>query len=100
VEKGGTAMSDSPHQPHWSIEVYHVLDHERQQRILEAFRDIGRADVTALGSQNGHDWYVTVETSTGGDKFFARSTICAIDRHATRAYSYKSAQLSGPLPAS
>ena len=93
-------MSDSPHQPRWSIEVYHVMDHERQQRILEAFRDIGRADVTALGSQSGHDWFVIVETSSGNDKFLARSTIRTIDMHATRAYAYKNHQLTGPLPAS
>ncbi len=93
-------MSDSPHHPHWSIEVYQVLDQGRQQHILEAFRDIGRADVTALGSQRGHAWFVIVETRSGNDKNFARSTIATIDRHATRAYSYKNSHLTGTLPAS
>ncbi len=88
------------HQRRWSIEIHHVLNHHRQQCILKAFRDIGRAEVTALGSQSGGDWFVVVETSTVEDRFFARSTISAIDEHATRAYSYKAPQLTGPIPAS
>jgi hypothetical protein len=92
-------MTDTQ-QRRWSIEIYHVLDHDRQQRILEAFRDIGRAEVTALGSQSGRDWFVVVETSTVEDRFFVRSTISAIDEHATRAYTYRAPQLSGPIPAS
>jgi len=87
-------------QRRWSIEIFHVLNHDRQQRILQAFRDIGRAEVTALGSQSGRDWFVVVETSTVEDRFFVRSTIAAIDEHATRAYSHKAPQLSGPIPAS
>lgn len=89
--------SHSPRQ--WSVEVHHVLDHDRQQRILEAFRDIGRPDVTALGTRNGGHFFVVVETSTVEDKFSARTTITAIDPHATRAYTFKAPQVAGPMPA-
>lgn len=88
------------HQRRWSIEIYHVPNHHRQQSILEAFRDIGPAEVAALGSQSGGDWFVVVETSTVEDRFFVRSTISAIDEHATRAYSYNAPQLTGRIPAS
>jgi hypothetical protein len=93
-------MSEMSEQRHWSVEIFRVLDHDRQQRVLQAFRDIGQPDVTALGTQRGRDWFVVVETSSWEDGFFARSTISAIDVHSTRAYSFKAADVLGPLPAS
>ncbi len=92
-------MHESPSQRRWSIEIHSVLDRHRQQRILEAFRDIGRPDVTALGTRSGNQIFVVVETSTVDDRFFARTTISTIDPHATRAYSFKAPQLTGPMPA-
>jgi hypothetical protein len=93
-------MSEMSEQRQWSVEIFHVLDHDRQQRILEAFRDISRADVTALGTQSGRDWFVVVETGSWDDRFFARNTIAAIDAHATRAYSFQPPPVLGPMPAS
>jgi hypothetical protein len=37
----------------WSVEIYHVMNRERQQRILEAFRDIAHPDVSVLKTQSG-----------------------------------------------
>jgi hypothetical protein len=92
-------MSEMSDQRRWSVEIFHVLDHDRQQRVLEAFRDIGRDDVAALGTQSGRDWFVVVETSSWEDRFFARSTISAIDVHATRTYTFKAPDVVGPMPA-
>jgi hypothetical protein len=95
-------MFEEPRKQRWSVEVYYVLDGDRQQRILEAFRDSSaREEITALGTQSGRDWLVVVETGSVEDRFFARNTIKAIDVHATRSYSFKPSQLVGPmLPAS
>jgi hypothetical protein len=92
-------MSEMSEQRRWSVEIFHVSGHDRQQRILEAFRDIGRTEVTALGTQSGRDWFVIVETCTWDDIFFVRNTVSTIDVHATRAYSYKSPSVLGPMPA-
>jgi hypothetical protein len=82
-------MSEMSEQRLWSVEIFHVMNHDRQQRILEAFRDIGRTEVTALGTQSGRDWFVIVETCSWEDKFLARNTISVIDPHSTRPYSFK-----------
>jgi hypothetical protein len=83
----------------WSVEIYEVLDLDHQQRILEVFLEIGRPHVLALGTQSGRNWFVIVEVSTVADRMFARRTIAAIDAHATRTFSSKGTQLSGPMPA-
>jgi hypothetical protein len=94
-------MFEAPTKRRWSVEVYYVLDRDRQQRILEAFRDSTREEITALGTQSGRDWFVVVETGSVEDRFFARNTIKSIDVHATRSYSFKPSQVLGPmLPAS
>jgi hypothetical protein len=87
-------------QQRWSVEIFHVFDHDRQQRILEVFRDIGRPHVTALGTQSGPDWFVVVETSSWEDRFFARNIISAIDAHSTQTYSFGAPDVVGPMPAS
>ena len=84
----------------WAVEIYEVSDHDHQQRILEAFLEIARPHVIALGTQSGRRSYVIVEISSGADKIFTRCTISAIDTHATRTYSSKVPRpASGPLPA-
>lgn len=92
-------MTELPPQRHWCVEIHHVRNQDRQQRVLEAFRDIARAGVTALGSQCGDQWFVVVETGTVEDRFLARDTISAVDPHATRAYSFKAPSIPGPMPA-
>ena len=94
-------MSSMSEQRRWSVEIYRVLDHDRQQRILEAFRDMARAEVTALGTQSARDWFVVVETCSWDDRLLARSTVAAIDVHAARAYSFRPpARVLRPSPAS
>ncbi len=92
-------MTASPSERRWSVEIHHVSSHDRQQRILEAFRDIARPEVTALGSQNSDSHFMVVETSTTEDRAFARTTISVIDAHASRTYSFKPSAHSGPMPA-
>jgi hypothetical protein len=93
-------MSGTSEQERWSVEIYQVLNHDRQQRVLEAVRDLARADVKALGTQRGRDWFVVVETSSWDGEYVARSAIAAIDAHAARRYSFKSPRVLRPLPAS
>ena len=83
----------------WSVEIYEVSDHDHQQRILEAFLEIARPQVVALGTQSGRRSYVIVEVASGADKIFTRCTISAIDSQATRTYSSKVTPAPGPLPA-
>ncbi len=92
-------MAVQTHKARWSVEIYEVTDHDHQQRILEAFLEIGRPHVLALGTQSGRRSYVIVEVASGSDKIFTRCTISAIDAHATRTYSSKMSPASGPLPA-
>jgi len=84
----------------WSVEIYQVLDHDHQQRILKVFRELARPTGVALGTQHGHYWYVIVEVSSSADRVFVSRTIHAIDKHAARTYSSGRPQLAGPLPAS
>ena len=93
-------MSGTSEHEDWSVEIYQVLNHDRQQRVLEAFRDLARADVKALGTQRGRDWFVVVETGSWDGEFVARSAIAGIDVHAARRYSFTTPRVLGPLPAS
>lgn len=87
----------SEHSPGWSVEIYEIVDHDHQQRILEVFLEIGQPNVVALGTQSGHRSYVVVEVSSGAESAFARRTITAIDSHATRTYSSKVSPVTGPM---
>jgi len=79
------AMPEQVRQHPWSIEIYQVLDHDHQQRILEAFLEIEWPNVVALGTHHADDWFVIVEARSTTDGVFARRTIHAIDRLASRA---------------
>ena len=81
----------------WSVEIYEVVDHDHQQRILEVFLEIGQPHVVALGTQSGRRSYVIVEVSSSAERTFARRTITAIDAHATRTYSSRVSPVSGPM---
>jgi hypothetical protein len=93
-------VAEEPSQHPWAVEIYQVLDHDHQQRILKVFSEIAHPNVIALGTQSGRDWYVIVEVASIGDRTFASRTIHAVDRHAARTYSSGRPQLAGPLPAS
>lgn len=93
-------MAEPTPQRPWSIEIYHVRDHDHQQRILKVIREIGQPSVIALGIQSGPDSFVIVEVSSPSDRSFAQRTIQAIDSQAARTYSSGRPQLAGPLPAS
>jgi hypothetical protein len=92
------AEQASPHS--WSVEIYQTLDRDRQQRILEVFRDIERPKVTALGTQSENHWFVIVEVRSIEDRTFASRTIRVIDPRAARTYSSGRPQLAGSLPPS
>jgi hypothetical protein len=94
------AVAELTSQQPWSIEIYRVIDHDHQQRILKVIREIGQPSVVALGTQSGPDSFVIVEVSSLSDRAFAHRTIRAIDSHAARTYSSGRPQLAGPLPAS
>ncbi len=79
------AMPEQARRRPWSIEIYQVLDHDHQQRILEAFLEIEWPNVVALGTHGADDWFVIVGARSVTDGAFARRTINAIDRHAARA---------------
>jgi hypothetical protein len=96
---GVAKMSHTPESKRWSVEIYHVMNRDRQQRILEVFRDIAHVDVTVLGTQSGRGHFVVVETSSWDDRFFARTTIASIDVHAARTYTFKAPTVLGPMPA-
>ena len=83
----------------WSIEIYHVLDHDRQQRILEVFREVERPKVVALGTQSEHDWFVIVEVRSIEDRVFASRTIRVLDPRAARTYSSGHRQVAESSPA-
>jgi hypothetical protein len=93
----GAAVSVQSQQGRWSVEIYQVCDHDHQQLILEAFLEIARSDVVALGTQNGDHWFVVAEVSSVADKNYVRRTVKAIDEFATRTYSSTPPQFSGPL---
>jgi hypothetical protein len=81
-------MADSFEDRTWSVDVYRVTDLDHQQRILRAFHDAARTDVTTLGTQNGSAWFVITETSSSDDRRWSRRTITALDTNAFRAYSF------------
>ena len=90
-------MSTAPHRIRWFVETFQVLDEDRQQRVLEAFRDHAREHVVALGLQRGWNWFVVVESRTELDKVFARSTVRTIDVHSVRVISHRpTSPLIGP----
>jgi hypothetical protein len=91
-------MSD-PEQRHWTVEIFRVANQDRQQVILTAFRAVERADVNALGTQSGNDWFVVVETSSPEDRFLVRTIISTMDSQSTRAYSFRASRVLGPMPA-
>jgi hypothetical protein len=93
------AMPPQPQKSRWSVEIYEVVDHDHQQRILEVFLEIARPQVVALGTHSGRNAYVIVEVSSAADRIFARRTISAIDTHARRMYTSSRTGVSGPLPA-
>ena len=93
-------MSEQASQRSWSIEIYQVLDQDRQQRILEVFREVERSKVTALGTQSEHGWFVIVEVGSIDDRIFASRTVRVLDPRAALTYSSGRRQTAGSLPAS
>ena len=84
----------------WVVEIFEVLDHHHQQQVLELFRDIGRPDVSVLGTQDDRGWFIVVETSTSFDRIFARHIVMKVDPHATSTYLSKPPKMLGPTSVS
>ena len=93
-------MSEQTSQRPWSVEIYQVMDHDHQQRILKAFRELEYSSVGALGTQSGRDWFVVVKVCSIGDRIFVHKCIHAIDANAARTYSSGRPQQAGPISAS
>lgn len=90
-------MFNAPKSPQWSVDVYRVTDHECQQRVLATFLSAGRPAVTALGTQNGAEWFVAIETHSADDRRWSRRTVTALDAKAVTSYSTGQSPLSGPV---
>ena len=90
-------MFTTPKPPHWSVDVYRVSDSESQQRVLAAFLAEGRPFVTALGTQNGAEWFVAIETHSEDDRHWSRRTVTALDARSFTSYSFRHRPMSGPV---
>lgn len=69
----------------WSILIYRVSSQERQQRILQAFYDIDRPGVLALGTGAANDPHVVVETPSLSAETSCKRVILMIDPAAVNA---------------
>lgn len=90
-------MVKSPKSPQWSVDVYRVTDGDSQQSVLTAFLIAGRPAVTALGTQNGPEWFVMIETQSPEDRRWSRRTLKAVDARAFRSYTFGQPPLMGPV---
>ena len=90
-------MFTTPKPPQWSVDVYRVTDHACQQRVLATFLTSGRPAVTALGTQNGAEWFVAIETHSVDDRRWSRRTVMALDAKAVKSYSTGQPPLTGPV---
>ncbi len=77
-----------PEHHRWSVDVFHVRDHEHQQIILDTLLRAER-DLTALGTMTGHYEFVIVETCSVADRVFVWQTVRACDASARKSYSFR-----------
>lgn len=71
----------------WALSVFRVEDHAAQQRVLQALRGLGRADLTAMGTQRGDETFVVIDWDSLSDGGYAKQVVMAVDRHATVTYA-------------
>ena len=73
----------------WALSVFRVEDHVAQQRVLRALRRLGRADLTAIGTQRGSETFVVIDWDAVLDEGRAIQVVMAADRHATVTFSHE-----------
>ena len=71
----------------WALSVFRVEDHVAQQRVLQALQRLGRADLTAMGTQRGDETFVVIDWDSLADGSHAKQVVMAADRHATITYA-------------
>lgn len=71
----------------WALSVFRVQDHTAQQRVLRALRRLGRADLTALGTQRDGESFVVIDWDTLSDQVHAGQVVMAADAHAEIAFA-------------
>ena len=80
----------SRHAHPWALSVFRVENPQAQQRVLQALRRLGRADLTVLGTQRGNEAFVVIDWDATLAE--ARPVVMAADRHA--AITFTSARLA------
>ena len=90
-------MYRSPN-PRWTVEVFRVSSHERQQCILTSLSVVDRPGVVALGMDRGSDSFVVVESSSPHGLFDTHSIILALDPAAEQTFTSGRSRLAGPVP--
>nr|ALS90324.1 MetaGeneMark_Unknown Function [uncultured bacterium] len=76
-----------------NLEVVHVADHEKQQDLLTLLHDI--AEVTALGSTTGTDYYVAFECADGRLKVAIEKLFGVVDPDSEPSYASLDSLLPG-----
>lgn len=66
----------------WALSVFRVEDQVAQQRVLRALRRLGRADLSAIGTQRGSETFVIIDWDAMSDGTRTTSAVMAADRHA------------------
>jgi hypothetical protein len=80
----------------WALSVFRVEDHLAQQRVLRALRRLGRADLTALGTQRGGETFVVIDWDVTSDKVNAKQIVMSADRHAAITFTSRESQAALP----
>lgn len=75
----------------WAVSVFRVEDHVAQQRVLRALRRLGRADLTAIGTQRGGETFVVIDWDFASDEVQAKQVVLTADRRATNTFTSRSA---------
>ena len=89
-------MTRSSHPP-WTVEVFRVSSHERQQCILTSLAVVDPPGVVALGTQSGPDSFVVIEGASSRGLFDSHSIILTLDPAAEQTFS-SGRSLVGPVP--
>ncbi len=75
------------HPPHWSLEIFRLASHHRQQQSLRAFERAALPGVHALGVIRDAEWFIIVDAASLAEALRSRQLISTIDPSATRMHS-------------
>lgn len=76
--------------PTWALSVFRVEDHVAQQRVLRALRRLGRADLTAMGTRRGSEFFVVIDWDCASDGFPPTKVVLTADRRASTSFTSRS----------